>query len=110
MEVNVDISYDGNRNLSELMNKSKPGSHGSNNNAILVFLFLTSSFFHLLIKQKPDVRVKIIPLAIFFFLGSYVRHLQLINKFESLYTSHLHSQSVFLSVSQLMYRNSNTYY
>ena len=66
MEVNVDVSYDGNRNLSELMNKSKPGSHGSNNNAILVFLFLTSSFFHLLIKQKPDVRVKIISLTIFF--------------------------------------------
>ena len=76
MEVNVDVSYDGNRNLSELMNKSKPGSHGSNNNAILVFLFLTSSFFHLLMKQKPDVRVKIIPLTIFFFLGSYVRHVQ----------------------------------
>ena len=128
MEVNVDVSYG--RNLSELMNKSKPGSHGSNNNAILVFLFLTSSFFHLLMKQKPDVRVKIIPLTIFFFLGSYVRHAQhatpydeinvcsrshfftieLINKFESLHTSHLHSQSVFLSVSQLMYRNSNTYY
>ena len=130
MEVNVDVSYDGNRNLSELMNKSKPGSHGSNNNAILVFLFLTSSFFHLLIKQKPDVRVKIIPLKIFFFLGSYVRHVQhatpydeinvcsrshfftieLINKFESLYTSHLHLQSVFLSVSQLMYCNSNSYH
>ena len=119
MEVNVDVSYDGNHNLSELMNKSKPGSHGSNNNAILVFLFLTSSFFHLLIKQKPDVRVKIIPLTIFFFLGSYVKHVQhatlyheitvfsrshfctieLINKFESLYTSHLHSRLVFLSVS-----------
>ena len=129
MEVNVDVSYDGNRNLSELMNKSKPGSHGSNNNAILVFLFLTSSFFHLLMKQKPDVRVKIVPLTIFFFLESYVRHVQhatsydeinvcsqshffiieLINKFESLHTSHLHSQSVFLSVSQLMYRNSYSY-
>ena len=34
----------------------------------------------------------------------------LINKFESLYTSHLHSQSVFLSVSQLMYCNSNSYH
>ena len=52
MEVNVDVSYDGNRNLSELMNKSKPGSHGSNNNTILEFLFLTSSFFHLLIKKN----------------------------------------------------------
>ena len=66
VEVNVDVSYDGNRNLSELMNKSKPGSIGSNKNAILVFLFLTSAFFHLLIKQKLGVRVKIIPLAIFF--------------------------------------------
>ena len=50
MEVNVDVSYDGNRNLSELMNKSKPGNNGSHNNAVLVFLFLTSSFFHMLIK------------------------------------------------------------
>ena len=76
MEVNVDVRHDDNHNLSELMNKSKPGSHGSNNNAILVFLFLTSSFFHLLMKQKPDVRVKIVPLTIFFFLESYVRHVQ----------------------------------
>ena len=59
MEVNVDVSYDGNRNLSELMNKSKPGSHGSNNNAILVFLFLTSSFFHLLIKQNLMLESKL---------------------------------------------------
>ena len=129
MEVNVDVSYDGNRDLSELINESEPGSNGSNKNAILVFLFLTSSFFHLLIKQKPDVRAKIIPLEIVFFLGSYVRHLQhatpyheinvcsqslfftieLINKFEYLYTSHLHLQSDFLSVSQLTYRNSNSY-
>ena len=84
----------------------------------------------MLIKQKPSVSVKIIPLTIFFFLGSYVRHLQhatpyheinvcsrshlirieLINKFESLYTSHLQSQLVFLSVSQLMYCNCNSYY
>ena len=130
MEVNVDIRYDGSRNLSQLMNKSKPGSNGSNKNAILIFLFLTSSFFHLLIKQKPDVRVKIIPLAIFFFIGSYIKNLQhptphreinvcsrshfftieLINNFESLYTPHLHSQSAFLSVSQHMYHNSNSYY
>ena len=66
VKVNVDVSYDGNRNLSELINKSEPGSNGSNKNAILVFLFLTSSFFYLLIKQKPDVRVKIILLAFFF--------------------------------------------
>ena len=110
VEANVDVSHDGNHNLSELINKSEPGNNDSNKNTILIFLFLTSSFFHLLIKQKPDVRIKIILLAIFFFLGSYVRHLQLINKFESLYTSHLHSQSVFLSVSQLMYHNCNSYY
>ena len=42
MEVNVDVSCNGNHNLSELMNKSKSGSNGSNNNTILVFLFLTS--------------------------------------------------------------------
>ena len=34
----------------------------------------------------------------------------MINKFESLYTSPLHLQSVFLSVSQLVYRNSNSHY
>ena len=67
VEVNVDVTYDGNRNLSKLMNKSKPGSNGSNKNAILMFLLLTSSFFHLLIKEKPVVRFKTIPLAIFFF-------------------------------------------
>ena len=66
VQVNVDVSYDGNCNISELMNKSKPGSNGRIKNAILIFLFLASSFFHLLIKQKSDVRVKIIPLAIFF--------------------------------------------
>ena len=76
MEVNVDVSYDGNRNLSELMNKSKPGSNGTNKNTILVFLFLTSSFFHFLINEKPDVRVKIILLTIFFYLESHVRHLE----------------------------------
>ena len=129
-EINVDVSYDGDRNFSELRNKSKPGRKGSNKNAIFIFLFLTSSFFHLLIKQKPDVRVKIISLPIFLFIGISVKHLQrpaphhdinicsqlyfftteLINNFESLYTSHLHSQSVFLSVSQLKYYNSNWYY
>ena len=72
VEVNVDVSYHDNRNRSELMNKSKPGSNGSKKNAILVFSFLTSSFFYLQIKQKPDVRVKIMLLAIFFFLGSNV--------------------------------------
>ena len=43
-EVNVDVSYDGSRNLSELVNKSKVGSNGSNKNVIMIFLFLTSSF------------------------------------------------------------------
>ena len=76
VKVNVDVSYDDNRNLSEPLNKSEPGSNGSNKNAFLVFPFLTSSFFHLLIKQKPDGRVKIILLAFFLFLGSYVRHIQ----------------------------------
>ena len=76
MEVNFDVIYDGSHNLSELINKLKPESNGSNNNAILIFLFLTSSYFHLLIKQKLDVRVKFILLIIFFFLGSYVRHVQ----------------------------------
>ena len=42
VEVNVDVSYDGNHSLSELINKSEPGSNGSKKNAILVFLFLTS--------------------------------------------------------------------
>ena len=130
VQVNVDVSYDGNCNIGKLMNKSKPGSNGRIKNAILIFLFLASSSFHLLMKQKSDVRVKIIPLAIFFFIASYVTHLQhpkphheinicswltsitieLTNRLESLYTSHLHSQSVFLSVSQLVYRNSNLYY
>ena len=42
VEVNVDVSYDGNHNLSELINKSEPERSGSNKNTILVFLFLTS--------------------------------------------------------------------
>ena len=33
---------------------SKHEINGSNENIISIFLFLTSSFFHLLIKQKPD--------------------------------------------------------
>ena len=94
VEVNVNVSYDGNRNLSELINKSEPGSNGSNKNAILVFLFFTSSFFHLLKKQKPDVRVKMIPLAIFFFLGSYVRHLQHATPYHEI---NVCSQSLFFT-------------
>ena len=68
VEVNVDLSYDGSHNLSDLMNESKPGSNGSNKNTILIFLFLTSSVFNLLIKQIPDVRVKIFSLPFFFSL------------------------------------------
>ena len=69
-------------------------------------------------------------LEFFFFIGSSIKHIQhptphhdingcsrshfvtteLINRFESLYTFHLHSQSVFLSVSQLKYCSSNSYY
>ena len=75
------------------------------------------------------LRVKIIPQAFFFFFGSYVRHLQhptpqdqslqpitfflLLNWSINLnrhILPHWHSQSVFLSVSQLVYRNSNSYY
>ena len=76
IENNVDVSYDGSRNFSELRDKSNPGSNGVNKNAILIFLFLTRSFFHYLIKPKPNVRVKIIPLAVFFFIGCSVKHLQ----------------------------------
>ena len=36
--------------------------------------------------------------------------IELTNKFDSLYTSPLLLQSVFVSVSQFMYRNSNLYY
>ena len=82
VEVNVDVSYDAIRNLSELMNKSEPGSNGSNKNTILLILFLTCLFFNLPIKQKPDVRVKIIQLTILFFLGSCVRHLQHANPYH----------------------------
>ena len=76
VENNVDVSYHGSRNFSELRDKSNPGSNGVNKNAILIFLFLTRSFFHYLIKRKPNVRVKIIPLAVFFFIGCSVKHLQ----------------------------------
>ena len=132
MLVHVNVSYDGNQNINELMNKSKPGSNGSNKKLswyscwfiyfiyfiyLFIYLlniytgriFLTSSFSHLLMTQKPDVRVKIIPLAFSLFTGSSVKHLQRpipyheINVFSrphfftiELYTSHLHLQFVFL--------------
>ena len=47
--VSVDISYKSNRNFSGLINKSKPGRNGCNKNAVLIFLFLTSPFFHFFI-------------------------------------------------------------
>ena len=89
------------------MNKSKPGSSGSNKNAILILLLLTSSIFHLLIKQKPDVKVKIIPLELFFFIGNSVKHLQHPTPRHNI---NVCSRSVFLSPPQLIYRNSNSYY
>ena len=52
MEVNVDISYDGSRNLSELMNKSKPGNNGSNKNAILIFSVFGKFIFSFADKTK----------------------------------------------------------
>ena len=51
VEVNVDLNYDGNHNLSELMNESKSGSNGSNKNTILIFLLLTSSLFHMVMNR-----------------------------------------------------------
>ena len=89
------------------MNKSKPGSSGSNKNAILILLLLTSSIFHLLIKQKPDAKVKIIPLELFFFIGNSVKHLQHPTPRHNI---NVCSRSVFLSPPQLIYRNSNSYY
>ena len=35
MEVNVNVNLDGNHNFSELMNKSKPGSNGTNKKCYL---------------------------------------------------------------------------
>ena len=72
-EVNADVSYDGHCYLRELMNKSKPRSNSSNKNAILIFLFLTSSFFHLLIKRKLDVRVKDYPTNNFFLYWKFCK-------------------------------------
>ena len=69
VSVRVDISYDSNHHFSDLINKSKAGRNGCNKNAVSIFLFLTSPLFHLLIKQKFDVRVKIIHLGTFFFIG-----------------------------------------
>ena len=49
MEVNVDVSYDGDCNLSDLINKSEPGSNGSRKKRYLgisvfdKFIFLFSN-------------------------------------------------------------------
>ena len=50
IDVNADVSY---YRFFEVVHNSKPDINGSNENIISIFLFLTSSFFHLLIKQKP---------------------------------------------------------
>ena len=37
VEINVDVSYEGNSHLSKLIDKSKPEGIGSNKKAILIF-------------------------------------------------------------------------
>ena len=81
------------------------------------FCFWQVHFFHLLIKPKPDVRVKIIPLAIFFFVGYSLEYFQcptshrdinvcsqlpffafeLIKKFGSLYISVIFTINLLIS-------------
>ena len=39
-------------------------------------LFLTSLLFHLLITEKPDVRMKIIQVEVFFLIDYSVKYLQ----------------------------------
>ena len=108
VDVEVNASFHNSHKLLEVANNSKLDINGSNKN--FSFLFLTRSFFHLIIKKNPDVKIKIIPLPIFFFIGYSIKHLQptkphqginvysssqfltieLINKFESLCTCQLH--------------------
>ena len=120
--VNVDVSYYNSRKFMEVAIISKPEINGSNENIILIVLRFASSLFHLPIKQKPDVRIKIIPLVIYFMTGYSMPYqgfnvcsrsqfftVELMNKFESLYTSKMHLQTVFLSISKIKYRNSNFY-
>ena len=120
--VNVDVSYYNSRKFMEVPIISKPEINGSNENIILIVLHFASSLFHLPIKQKPDVRIKIIPLVIYFLTGYSMPYqdfnvcsrsqfftVELMNKFESLYTSKMHLQTVFLSISKIEYRNSNSY-
>lgn len=54
IDVNADVSYYNSHSFFEVVYNSKPDINGSNENIVSIFLFLTSSFFHLLMKQKPD--------------------------------------------------------
>ena len=120
VEVNFDVSYNGNCNFNELISILKCGRSGSNKNTIVIFIFFDKIIF--LFAAKTKNRVKIIQkdyLEMFFLYwlfgkrSSTLHHdifiikpitlftIELINKVESQYTSHLHLQSVFLSVSQI---------
>ena len=45
VEVSIYTIYDRNRNFSELMNKSRLGSNGSNKNSVLILLFFGKLIF-----------------------------------------------------------------
>ena len=45
VEVSIYTIYDSNRNFSELMNKSRLGSNGSNKNSVLILLFFGKLIF-----------------------------------------------------------------
>ena len=62
-----DVSFYNIHKFIEIQNNSKADINGS-------ILVLTSLFFHLLVKQNPDVRIKIIPLAMFSFIGYSVKY------------------------------------
>ena len=77
VEVNFDVSHNGNCNFSELINKLKRGYSSSNKNAIVIFIFFDKFIFSFADKTKN--RVKIIRkdyLDIFFFIGCLVKDLQ----------------------------------
>lgn len=74
--ANVDVSYYNSCQFVDVPNTFKPEINGNNENIILIILVFTSSLFHLLVKQKPDVIAKLIPLVIFFFVGCSIKHLQ----------------------------------
>ena len=44
VEVNVDVDYDGNRNFSKLMNKSKPGSNCGNKDTTTLRMSVFNEF------------------------------------------------------------------